>query len=307
MRHHDRQNDVSPERLERIRSMDTDEDFGTVLGRARAKARGEIYKPEIHDPQDAPTNIEGRVKPEHMAKLDELLDRFMARPRTGGYSRPEPDRPAVPEMPREMALAAINRRIGWYVPPRFQDKTLDNFTPHSESQRAALEMVREWVEMVKAGEGPTLALLGAVGTGKSHLLYAATRAVNEHIDAANPSGIHMAAWGWYDLALMLKEAKYNPDAEVQTEAQRKRERLFAAKAFGIDEIRPTSGTDFDVTELSQLMVRAYSHKQGVIVTSNAVDRKLIEIIGQAAASRLTPIIVTGPDMRKPENRHLRAV
>jgi hypothetical protein len=45
----------------------------------------------------------------------------------------------------------------------------------------------------------------------------------------------------------------------------------------------------------------------VIVTSNFADEKLSKIIGLAASSRLTQVQVVGPDLRQPENRHLRAI
>jgi DNA replication protein DnaC len=224
--------------------------------------------------------------------LSALVGRFMERAATL-------HRDAKAETPAP-ARSPIAVRLGWYIPPRHEKDTLESYRPQTPSQRIALDATRAWVDSVKRGEGGALALLGDVGTGKSHLMFAAIRAVNE-------ANIHAAAWGWYDLARLLREAKYNPDPEVQSEACRQRDRLFAAKAFGIDEIRPTSGTDFDVTELAQLMTRAYRECQGVIVTSNAVDRQLIEIIGRAAASRLTPVKIIGPDLRKPENRHLRAI
>lgn len=68
-----------------------------------------------------------------------------------------------------------------------------------------------------------------------------------------------------------------------------RDRLYAASAIAIDEIRPTSGTDFDATELSQLMIRAYRQMQAVFVTSNYADAKLAAILGLAATSRLTQL------------------
>lgn len=190
-------------------------------------------------------------------------------------------------------------RLGWYIPKRHEQDTLENFIPHTPSQKAALAATREWVESVRAGEGGALALTGGVGTGKSHLLYAAIRALNL-------AGVHAAAGGWYDIADLFRQAKYGHEDDV-TEARVKKGRILGASALGIDEIRPTSGTDYDTTELSQLMTRAYREKQGVMVTSNHADEKLAKIIGLAAASRLAQVKVVGPDLRKPENRHLRAI
>lgn len=213
--------------------------------------------------------------------------------------RAESRTPAAPRASTD----PVQIRLGWYIPPRHKDDTLDNFRPLTPSQRVALDAARDWVESVKVGTGATLALVGGVGCGKSHLMYAAIRAANE-------AGVHAAAYGWVELADVIRASKFAHDVEEYNEAREKRDRLYqAAKAFGLDEIRPTSGTDFDGTELAQLMTRAYRNCQGVIVTSNFADTKLAEIIGLAAQSRLTQLTVEGPNLRPVEarERHLRAV
>lgn len=150
-----------------------------------------------------------------------------------------------------------------------------------------------------AVDGDHLFLLGDFTvTHNSHLMYAAIRALNER-------GVNAGAWGWFDLALLLRDAKFARDEVEHAKAKYERDRLFGVRAFGIDEIRPTSGTDFDATELSQLMTRAYRECQGVIVTSNYADRRLAEIIGMAATSRLTQVQIIGSDYR--QTRHLRSV
>lgn len=272
------------------------DDWNEVWKRARAKAaaiRVSSGAPSVRKVEVNPISPKlTEAQREADEGIREISERFAQR---GGMAT------AVDTLPKPSPLSAIQVRLGWYIPPRHTNDTFESFRPITPSQRTALEATKEWVASVLRKEGGALALLGDVGTGKSHLMYAAIRALNE-------ADVHAAAWGWYDLANWLREAKYNPDPEVQTEAAAKRERLFASKAFGIDEIRPTSGTEFDITELSQLMTRAYARCQGVIVTSNAADRQLTEIIGRAASSRLTQVKIVGPDLRNPENRrHLVAV
>lgn len=227
--------------------------------------------------------------------LKALRKVWMRRGAAAGVHSPGLHAPAPPPTPT-VSRSAVEVRLGWYLPPRHRDDTLESFRPLTASQATALEATRDWVASVIAGEGGALALIGGVGCGKSHLLYAAVRAVNE-------AGIHAAAGGWYDLADVLRQAKFG-GAEDYTEARRLRDRYLAAKALAIDEIRPTSGTDYDTTELSQLMTRAYRERQGVLVTSNYADDRLARIIGLAAASRLTQVTVVGPDLRQPENRRL---
>lgn len=235
---------------------------------------------------------------------DQAMKALMKKWKRRGTVGPGLKAPVPPAPPRETDARKV--RLGWYIPPRHgpredrpEGDTLENFTPHTQSQRVALEATREWIRSVLAGEGGTLALIGSVGSGKSHLLYAAVRELNL-------AGIHAAAGGWYDLADLFRQAKYGHDEDV-TEARIKKARYLGAAALAIDEIRPTSGTGYDTTELSQLMTRAYRERQGVIVTSNFADEALIRIIGMAAASRLTEVKVKGPDLRQPKYRHLRAV
>lgn len=222
-------------------------------------------------------------------KIKALIDAWGAR---GGSVETEPE-PEPAYRP-----SAVEVRLGWYIPKRHRGDTFATFRVLHPSQKDALEATRAWVESVKAGEGGALALTGGVGTGKSHLLYAAIRELNE-------SGIHAAAGGWYDLADIWRQAKAWDDEA--NEARVRKARILGASAIGIDEIRPTSGTDYDTTELAGMMTRAYRECQGIMVTSNYADEKLSRIVGLAASSRLTEITVVGPDLRKPENRHLRAV
>jgi DNA replication protein DnaC len=219
--------------------------------------------------------------------LASLIDRWMQRASTMPQNAPE----LAPQAP---IGSAVDVRLGWYLPARHKGDTLENYRTVTPSQKIALEAVREWVASAIAGEGGALALVGGVGAGKSHLLYAAVRAVNE-------AGVHCAAGGWVDLADLFREAKYGHTEDV-TAARVKKARILGAAALAIDEIRPTSGTEYDTTELAQLMTRAYREKQAVIVTSNYADDRLARIIGLAATSRLTPVVITGPDLRQPDNR-----
>lgn len=268
--------------------IDFTEDFSRVIARARAKAGGYVLK----DGEDAPTPEDRYAA--HDQKMAVLIERVTAKVgRAEDYPLPEPAAARAP--------SAAETRLGWYIPSRHVGDTLENFRPVTPSQTAALEATRAWVDSVKQGEGGALALVGGVGTGKSHLLYAAVREVNL-------AGIHAAAARWYDLANLFKRAKFG-GSEDYDGAVRERDRFTGAKAFGIDEIRPTSGTDYDVTELAHLMTGAYERMQGVIVTSNFADESLTRIIGMAATSRLTMLTIEGPDMRQPENKrkHLRVV
>ncbi len=168
---------------------------------------------------------------------------------------------------------------------------VQHYVPRSPSQAAALTAAIAWVDGARAGEGPMLLLVGPHGTGKSHLMYAAVR-------AANLTGVNCGAWGWYDLGLLLRDAKFSRDEEGHVRARHERDRLFSCRAFGIDEIRPTASTEFDATELGQILTRAYRECQAVIATSNFSDRELEGIISTAAHDRFTVVRLSGESYRQ---------
>lgn len=289
-----------------------EDDFPEVLARARAKARGMKLTPRS-----------GAAPPRYAERSDEefreLLERIQSNARRD--PRPEPA-PAAREV-----RSAAETRCEWYIPPRHRRDLLRlcpnpvaaqgfpagrcecspwrHYVAQNESQTAAFEMATHWVEETVAGRAPCLALVGAVGVGKSHLLYGAIRELNLTHD------LNASASGWMELADLIRRTKFRGNDEAaHAKAVYERDRLQRAKALGIDELRPTSTSDYDPTELSQLMTRAYREMQALFVTSNAADRKLAEIIGLAATSRLVQVVVTGPDYRQhagEASRTLRAI
>ncbi len=280
-------NAAAPDTAEQAPTNDASraKEFQATLQRARLKARGII--PRNATPEQA-GDMTQRAAPDDQA-LSALLTRILSRAQS---------RPSEPDVPRPapVQLSAAEHRLRWYIPKRHWGNTLANYEPKNATQHDALRATTEWVASVEAGEGGALALVGAVGTGKSHLMYAAIRHLNER-------GVNAGAWGWYDLSLLMRQAKTRGEDEYP-EAHQARGRLFTCQSFGLDEIRPTSGTEFDATELASLMTRAHREQQGVIVTSNYADRKLAEIIGLAALDRFTQVHLVGESYR---GRHLRAL
>jgi hypothetical protein len=223
-------------------------------------------------------------------------------------------RAAESETAPATSRTAADVRIGWYVPSRFLNDrgrprpvSLDlcpepgakgrcecegvrHFVVYTPSQRQAHRAAVAWAERCGTGEGIALALVGGVGTGKSHLFYAA-------IIHANRRGVNCGAWLWFDLAETLRAASSDSDRAQRPVAANDRERAKHCAALGLDEIRPTAGTEFDGRQLSNWMIRAYSRCQDVFATSNHAGDELASIVGVAASSRLTEITVVGPNHR----------
>ena len=137
-----------------------------------------------------------------------------------------------------------------------------------------------------------LGLIGKQGTGKSHLLYAAALELLA-AKPADPREVMLSGWRapfigqWYRLADRLR---YSDDS------QGIRERLWSSPVVLLDEVRPTSGTNFDDTELAKFACNAYDEMTPVLLTSNVSP--LAEVMGDAAASRFTQVHIDGRDARQ---------
>ncbi|HEX5437500.1 MAG TPA: DnaA/Hda family protein [Gemmatimonadaceae bacterium] len=176
------------------------------------------------------------------------------------------------------------------IPIRFQGADFESFICTTRAQRIALAAVRQWVADAAAHRGAMLALVGATGAGKSHLLYAATNAL-----LALDEKVY--ARPWYTLANELRYGGVSPFTPTHVlEAAHVRRMLFEHRIVVIDEVRPTAGTAFDDTELAMFSCHAWDETAAVLITTNV--NPLAEVMGAAAASRYEQIIVDGPDRRQ---------
>lgn len=176
------------------------------------------------------------------------------------------------------------------VPGRFAAASFATFEPATRSQAIARDAVLQWLELVRAGESPMLALIGKQGAGKSHLLYAVANALLD-------GGMRCYARPWYKLADELRYGGVVPWApKLRMEAHEVRELLVAQRVVLIDEVRPTAGTAFDDTELAKFACHAYDALVPVLITSNVSP--LADVMGPPAASRFTQVIIDGPDRRQ---------
>ena len=179
------------------------------------------------------------------------------------------------------------------IPKRFWYSGFDNFAPRHPSQRAALAAVKSWLTLARKGQGPMMALVGAQGTGKSHLLYSAA---HELLAPGVRGGVFVRRW--YAFA---DELRYGRTVTTEAggrlrEAAEIRRDWWAAAVCLIDEVRATSGTSFDDSELARFACHAYDEERAVLITTNV--NPLADVIGAAAASRFVQVVVEGPDARQ---------
>lgn len=191
------------------------------------------------------------------------------------------------------------------IPPRFDGASFDSFRPRSGSQVAAVTAVREWVAAAKTRKGPMLALVGKQGTGKSHLLYSAFRELRDELDAMDAKERvekktqYPFVAPWYSLADQLRygeAAVMTEGGYRQREAYEVRAILWESRIVLLDEVRKTSGSDFDDSELAKFACHAYDSRIAVLITTNV--HPLSDVMGPAAASRFTQMVIDGPDYRQ---------
>lgn len=188
------------------------------------------------------------------------------------------------------------------TPKRFEHAALENFRVITPSQGEAIAAVRAWLQSIEAG--PMLALIGTQGAGKSHLLYSALRAIRTQVDTMDPKeraqsgAVYPYVAPWYRLADHLRYgAAVTTEAGTrQRDAHEVRSELWSRKIVLLDEVRRTSGTDFDDSELAKFACHAYDNRIAVLLTTNV--NPLTEVMGPAAASRFTQVVIDGPDARQ---------
>lgn len=176
------------------------------------------------------------------------------------------------------------------IPRRFRGKTLDSYKPRNRTQKIALAATWRWVEDAAAGQPAMLALIGETESGKSHLLYAAAQELYR-------LGHHAHCRPWYRLG---DDLRYGSRDEVEGEggAVRLLERepwqvrrdLWAQRIICLDEVRPTSGTSFDDTELHKLACHAHDEDIALLITTNC--NPLSDVLGPAAARRFNEAVIT---------------
>lgn len=177
-----------------------------------------------------------------------------------------------------------------YVADKFLTADFDTYKPENQYQLSALAATKDFCKEIAAGRSPMLALIGSTGTGKSHLLYSAAKALHA-------SGSRVFTRPWYVLADHLRYGGPSPFGTRRMESHELRDAIMAEPIFMIDEVRPTAGTDFDDTELAKIVCRAWDNRGSMLITTNVSP--LAQVLGPAVASRFTQITMTGPDHRQP--------
>lgn len=188
-------------------------------------------------------------------------------------------------------LSDAAKTVSRGVPPRYRDAV------------AEVREVREWVaELIEqarsypglyptVGTGPSLLLIGPVGTGKTHQAYGAVRAL-----AA--SG---ARCGWKVLTAADVYARLRPRPGVDSEQEF--DQIAAVGLLVLDDLGAAKQTDWTEEVNYRLVNRRYEACKPTLVTSNVPPKDLADVLGQRVASRLREmcrlVVLKGDDRRSP--------
>lgn len=179
------------------------------------------------------------------------------------------------------------------IPPRFREKTLEQFIATTQDQKKAFDTVADylasWEAHRKSGDG--LVFLGQPGTGKTHL----AAAIGIELCNRGQSVLYQKT---ADIMRRIKET-YGRDAK-ETENGVYKE-LLSYDLLIIDEIGRQAGTEAEKLMLFEIINGRYEYCKPLILISNGTFEDLKQYITEAGFDRLKEIgksvIFTSESMR----------
>lgn len=212
----------------------------------------------------------------------ERLDVTRLRLPAGVKPSPEPVTPGFTDSDRaELRERQEGHRRAWYTrhrPARYADARLEQLDAAQDPDGR----IRNWLD----GTSPTLLLVGAVGTGKTHAAYALANEAFER-------GLLTVAASVPDMLAALR-----PGGDDGTLAARAR----TADLLVLDDLAAERSTEWTAEQLSALMDARVREERRQVVTTNATYAELETRLGPRTLSRLTGgatvVMFTGQDRRR---------
>lgn len=164
------------------------------------------------------------------------------------------------------------------IPPRFADRTLENFMPHADGPAKALAIAKafaeNFAECLRNGQG--LVFCGGVGAGKTHLAVGICHEVIKQDRVAVFSSVLSAVRS-------IKET-YRKGSEL-TEAEAI-QNLVDPDLLVLDEVGVQFGSETEKMYLFEVINGRYQALKPTIVISNLAKDPLTEYLGERVIDRL---------------------
>lgn len=189
---------------------------------------------------------------------------------------------------REVALEKCHKR----VPAHYADAVPD----HPDVAAWVRSLTRVAAEQARAHNpvlrtGPSLLILGPVGTGKTFQAFGAIRALSH-------SGVLMS-WRVETAADIYAQLRPRPRFDSEHEFRE----LAAVKLLVVDDLGAAKGSEWTEEVNYRLINHRYEHQLPTLVTSNIQARELSANLGERVASRLREmaklVALVGADRRIP--------
>ncbi|MBI4370004.1 MAG: ATP-binding protein [Elusimicrobia bacterium] len=156
---------------------------------------------------------------------------------------------------------------------RFRNKTFENFTAETQEQKEVLEACKRYAADFGKRPGQCLIMIGAPGTGKTHVASAI-------INRLTKKGKRCAIVGIPELFRRLKSSyQNNGSAEIL-------EQLIRADLSILDDVGIQMNSDWEFTTMFDVLDARYRDLRSSILISNLSFQRLEELLGKRLVGRL---------------------
>lgn len=185
-----------------------------------------------------------------------------------------------------------NEQCGKRVPSHYADATPDHPNVAAwvrDLTKLAADEARAMNPVLR--KGPSLLILGPVGTGKTYQAYGAVRALAH-------SGV-MCSWRVETAADLYAQLRPRPRFDSEHEFRE----LAAVRLLVVDDLGAAKGSEWTEEVNYRLINHRYEHQLPTLITSNLMAKDLREGLGERVTSRLVEMArrvnLVGADRRRP--------
>lgn len=161
------------------------------------------------------------------------------------------------------------------IPPRFEDRSLDNYSTELDGQGKALRIAKQYADTFDENEGVSLIFCGGVGSGKTHLAIG----IAKQIMQGYRSALFMSVMG---AVRSIKETWRDSDISEREALQN----LIEPDLLILDEVGVQFGSDTEKLILFEIINGRYENRRSTILISNLAMDALTSYLGERVVDRL---------------------